>query len=124
MSYYAPIPTTELTAVKETARCYCVYLTNRIRIARERGIPFQYYTDLRAELECILMALGQWQQSPNGSTGLYDNPFTAAGLNGMVGFIRANCGTGCIALPPEDANTYVVVLEFLTDYGDYISALP
>lgn len=121
MSYYAPITTTDLNASIATANCYYAYVSNIIRKARERGIPYQRYENLRDQLDSILYALGFWQQSANGSTELYDNPYTQADLNGMVGWIRVNCGTGCINVPEDEGNTYIVVLDFLTDYQDYIT---
>ena len=122
MSYYAPITTTDLNAVIATANCYYAYVSNIIRLARERGISYQHYTDFRNQLDSILYAMGFWQQSDNGSTELYDNPYPQSGLNGMVGWIKANCGTGCITVPLDGSNTYITVLDFLTDYGDYLEA--
>lgn len=121
MSYYAPITTTELNAAIATANCYYAYVSNIIRIARERGISYQYYSQFRDQLDSILYALGFWQQSDNGSTELYDNPYSQADLNGMVGWIKTNCGTGCITVPVDTGNTYITVLDFLTDYADYIA---
>lgn len=121
MSYSAPITTTNLNAAIQTANCYYAYVTNTIRIARERGIPYQRYKSLRDQLDSILYALSFWQQSADGSVDLYDNPYSVADLNGMVGFIRTNCGTGCINVPIDNPNTYIVVLDFLTDYADYIT---
>lgn len=121
MSYSAPITTTELNAVKTTANCYYAYITNIIRKFRERGVPCNSDIEFRNQLDSIIYALGFWQQSENGSTELYDNPYTQAELNGMVGWVRVNCGTGCIVVPEDPQNTYITVLDFLTDYGDYIT---
>ncbi len=117
----APISTADLDDAIETAECYYRWLSNEIRIRREKGNPNNaHFESERNDLDAILFALSFWQQNPDGSTYPYTNPYDQAGLCALVSKIRAIAGLGCKVLRSEVQATTFRALPFLAN-GNFVS---
>jgi hypothetical protein len=120
MSYYGHISTTDFNSTISDANCYFAYVTNAIRFSKSRGRKSNLQQELRGQLALVLFALSGWQQNSDGTTYGFSNAFGEDGFNALIGWLKSNVPSGCIAIPADPPIDAIPVLPFLTSSNDYI----